>query len=320
MAMKRWTGVGLVAACALLLGASARADDTKVAIGISGWTGFGPLTYAAQAGLFKKHGLDVTMKKIPQASRSLAMASGDIQCAATTVETWVVWNANGVPSKQILQLDKSYGADGLVVRGPIKTVADLKGKTVAASTPGTSPYFMLAWVLNANKMTVKDVKVVNLEPGPAAQAFLAGQNDAAVTYEPYLSAVRDKPDAGHILATTLDYPMVLDTLGCTPKFLDANPAAAKALVDGYFDALDAIKADPEKANEVMGADVKQTGAEFADSAKYLRWVSRDDNKSFFAHDFVPFTTTASDLLSDIGTISSKPDPKDLYDPRPLGLQ
>ena len=320
MAMKRWTGVGLVAACALLLGASARADDTKVAIGISGWTGFGPLTYAAQAGLFKKHGLDVTMKKIPQASRSLAMASGDIQCAATTVETWVVWNANGVPSKQILQLDKSYGADGLVVRGPIKTVADLKGKTVAASTPGTSPYFMLAWVLNANKMRIKDVKVVNLEPGPAAQAFLAGQNDAAVTYEPYLSAVRDKPDAGHILATTLDYPMVLDTLGCTPKFLDANPAAAKALVDGYFDALDAIKADPEKANEVMGADVKQTGAEFADSAKYLRWVSRDDNKSFFAHDFVPFTTTASDLLSDIGTISSKPDPKDLYDPRPLGLQ
>ena len=117
-----------------------------------------------------------------------------------------------------------------------------------------------------------------------------------MTYEPYLSAVRDKPDQGHILATTLDYPMVLDTLGCTPKFLDGNPAAAKALVDGYFDALDAIKADPKKADEIMGADVKQTGEEFADSAKYLRWVSREDNKSFFAKDFVPFTTTASNLL------------------------
>ena len=320
MTMKLRTRFGLAVACLVLAGASARADDAKVVIGISGWTGFGPLTYAAQTGLFKKHGLDVTMKKIPQASRSLAMASGDIQCAATTVETWVVWNANGVPSKQIVQLDKSYGADGIVARGVVKSVADLKGKTVAASTPGTSPYFMLAWVLNANKMTMKDVKVVNLEPGPAAQAFLAGQNDAAVTYEPYLSAVRDKPDQGHILATTLDYPMVLDTLGCTPKFLDGNPAAAKALVDGYFDALDAIKADPKKADEIMGADVKQTGEEFADSAKYLRWVSREDNKAFFAKDFVPFTTTASDLLSDIGTISSKPDPKDLYDPRPLGLQ
>lgn len=318
--MTRWMGVGLALAGLVIAAASARAEDTKVVVGISGWTGFGPLTLAAQTGLFKKHGLDVTLKKIPQASRSLAMASGDIQCAATTVETWVVWNANGVPSKQIVQLDKSYGADGIVARGGVKSVADLKGKTVAASAPGTSPYFMLAWVLNANKMKMRDVRVVNLEPGPAAQAFLAGQNDAAVTYEPYLSAVRDKPDAGHILATTLDYPMVLDTLGCTPKFLDGNPAAAKALVEGYFDALDAIKADPKKADEIMGADVKQTGEEFADSAKYLRWVGREDNKTFFGNEFETFTATATDLLIDIGTITTKPDPKDLYDPRPLGLK
>lgn len=312
-------GAGVVLAGLLAGAAPSRAEDTKVAIGISGWTGFGPLTLAREAGLFKKHGLDVTLPKIPQASRSLAMASGDIQCAATTVETWAVWNANGVPSKQIVQLDKSYGADGIVARGAIKTVADLKGKRVAASTPGTSPYFMLAWVLNANKMQMSDVKVVNLEPGPGAQAFLAGQNDAAVSYEPYLSAVRDKPEAGHILATTLDYPMVVDTMGCTPKFLDANPAAAKALVDAYFEALDDMKSNEKKADEIMGADVKQSADEFADSAKYLRWVSRDDNKTFFANEFKTFTATAEQLLIEIGTISTKPDVGTMVDPRPLGL-
>jgi hypothetical protein len=31
--------------------------------------------------------------------------------------------------------------------------------------------------------------------------------------------VRAKPEAGKIIATTLDYPMVMDTFGCTPKFL-----------------------------------------------------------------------------------------------------
>ncbi len=318
--MRITLAAGMVMAGWLAGIASARAEETRIAIGMSGWTGFGPLTLARETGLFKKHGLDVTLPKIPQASRSLAMASGDIQCAATTVETWAVWNANGVPSKQIVQLDKSYGADGIVARDGIKTVADLKGKSVAASTPGTSPYFMLAWVLNANKMKMADVKVVNLEPGPGAQAFLAGQNDAAVSYEPYLSAVRDKPEAGHILATTLDYPMVLDTLGCTPKFLDANPAAAKALVDAYFDALDAMKGDQKKAFEIMGADVKQSADEFADSAKYLRWVSRDDNKAFFANEFKTFTGTAESLLMEIGTISTKPDPSTMADLRPLGLQ
>src|SRR5213080_2201560 len=155
----------------------AAAQGTKVAIGISGWTGFAPLTLAKEAGIFAKNGLDVTIKKIPQASRHLAIASGDVQCAATTVETWIVWNANGVATTQIFQLDKSYGADGMVVKPNIAKIADLKGKTVAASAPGTAPYFTLAWMLKKNGLSIKDVKVVNLEPQAAANAFLAGTTD-----------------------------------------------------------------------------------------------------------------------------------------------
>src|SRR4051812_4701790 len=187
----------LAFALASLATATAQAQETPVAIGISGWTGFAPLTLAKEAGIFKKHGLDVTIKKIPQKDRHLVLASGDIQCAATTVETWIVWNANGVATTQIFQLDKSYGADGMVVKPSITKVADLKGKTVAASAPGTSPYFMLAWILKKNGLSVKDVKVVNLEPQAAANAFVAGPSelDAGMTYEPYLSAVRAKPEA-----------------------------------------------------------------------------------------------------------------------------
>ena len=154
-------------AAGLVLGALAvsASSQTKVAIGYSGWTGFAPLTLAKEAGIFKKHGLDVDMKKIPQKDRHLAIASGDVQCAATTVETWVVWNANGVATKQIFQMDKSYGADGMAVRNSVAKIADLKGKTVAASAPGTAPYFTLAWFLKKNGLSVKDVTVVNLEPG-----------------------------------------------------------------------------------------------------------------------------------------------------------
>ncbi len=308
------TTVVLAAALVLAAGISAPATAaTSVTIGISGWTGFAPLTLAKEAGLFEKHGLDVTLKKIPQASRPLAIASGDVQCAATTVETWIVWNANGVATKQIFQLDKSYGADGIVARNDIKSIADLKGKSVASSAPGTSPYFLLAWVLNKNGMSTKDVNVVNLEPDAAAQAFLAGQNDAAVTYEPFLSAVRDKPDQGHIIATTLDYPMVMDTVGCTPDFLKANPDAAKGLADSYFEALDLIRKEPEKSYKIMGADVKQSAKEFEDSAKYLKWADKAENKQFFTRDFQDFSNTAASLLLEMGLIKEKPDVSTLVD-------
>ena len=292
---------------------SAAHAETAVSLGFSGWTGFAPLTLAKEAGIFKKNGLDVTLTKIPQASRHLALASGDIQCAATTVETWIVWNAAGVKTKQIFQMDKSYGADGIAVRADVNSFADLKGKTVAASAPGTSPYFLLAFMLAKNGMTTKDVKVVNMEPGPAAQAFVAGQNDAAMTYEPYLSTVRAAPDKGKILATTLDYPAVMDTVGCTPDFLEKNPEAAKALADSYFEALQMIASDKAKSYEIMGKDVKQSGEDFGTSADYLRWQDKAANQKFFEGEFKEFSTEAADLLLKAGVIKSKPNLDDIVD-------
>lgn len=299
------------------LGTAASAQETKVAIGMSGWTGFAPLTLAKEAGIYKKHGLDVSIKKIPQKDRHLAIASGDIQCAATTVETWVVWNANGVATTQIFQLDKSFGADGMVVKAGINSIKDLKGKTVAASAPGTAPYFTLAWMLRENGMSVKDVKVVNLEPQAAANAMIAGTAgiDAAMTYEPFLSAVRAKPEAGRIIATTLDYPMIMDTFGCTPKFLAENPRAAKALTDAYFDAVAMIRAEPKKSFEIMGADVRQTAEQFEGSQKFLRWQDREANAKFFAGEHAEFSKKAAEILMEAGIIRSLPDMSKLADTR-----
>jgi NitT/TauT family transport system substrate-binding protein len=304
-------------AVAALLAMPAWAQETKLAVGISGWTGFAPLTLAREAGLFKKHGLDVSIKKIPQKDRHLAIASGDIQCAATTVETWIVWNANGVATTQIFQLDKSFGADGMVVKPGINSIKDLKGKTVAASAPGTAPYFTLAWMLNKNGMSLKDVNIVNLEPQAAANAMIAGTAnlDAAMTYEPFLSAVRAKPEAGKIIATTLDYPMVMDTFGCTPKFLADNPNAAQGLANAYFDALEMIKADPKKSFEIMGADVKQSAEQFEGSQKFLRWQDKAANQKFFAGEHAAFSKEAAELLLAVGIIKQLPDMSKLADPR-----
>ncbi|MBK6864908.1 MAG: ABC transporter substrate-binding protein [Ideonella sp.] len=308
----------LFAALLIALAASAaQAQTTPVAIAMSGWTGFAPLTLAKDAGIFKKNGLDVTIKKIPQKDRHLAIASGDVQCAATTVETWVAWNAAGVATTQIFQLDKSFGADGMVVKSGIAKISDLKGKTVAASAPGTAPYFTLAWMLKKNGLSVKDVKVVNLEPQAAANAMIAGNQDidAAMTYEPYLGAVRAKPEAGKIIATTLDYPMIMDTFGCTPKFIAENPKAAQALTDSYFQALEMIRTEPKKAFEIMGADVKQSAEAFEASQKYLRWQDKAANQKFFAGEHAVFSKEAADLLLEAGIIKQLPDMSKLADPR-----
>src|SRR5215212_6102727 len=136
-----------------------------------------------------------------------------------------------------------------------------------------------------------------------------------MTYEPYLSSVRAAPQAGKIIATTLDYPMIMDTFGCTPEFLDKNPKAAKALADSYFEAVEMIKNEPGKSYEIMGADVKQTGEQFANSAKFLRWQDREANRKFFSQEIEPFSNEAADLLLEVGIIKQKPDVKSISDTR-----
>jgi NitT/TauT family transport system substrate-binding protein len=303
----RWIS-GALGAIALLAGGAAAAQDMpKIALGMSGWTGFAPLTLAAEAGLFKKHGVDVEIKFIPQKERHLTVAAGSTQAVATTVDTFVAWTSAGVPLTQVLLLDKSKGGDGLAVRNQYNKITDLKGKTIAVDGAGTTPHFTLMVFLRRNGMSHKDVQYATLPPNPAAQAFVAGQYDGALTYEPYLSSIRNAPNAGKILLTTLDYPCVVDMLAFQPDYIKKNPKIVQAVVNGFFDALDMIKKEPEKSYEIMGAKVKQSGADFAKSASYIAWQDKAANQAYFKGELQAFMKEASEILLDVGVIKKIPD-------------
>lgn len=107
----------------------------------------------------------------------------------------------------------------------------------------------------------------------------------------------------------------MDTFGCTPKFLNDNPKAAKALADSYFEAVEMIAKDPKKSFEIMGADVKQSGDQFEASQKYLRWQDRAANQKFFAGEHAAFSKEAADLLLEAGVIKAIPDLTKLADTR-----
>ncbi len=306
----------LAVTTALVLTAAAPAmaqDMPKVVLGMSGWTGFAPLSLAAEAGLFKKHGVDVEIKFIPQKERHLTVAAGATQAVATTVDTFISYSAAGIPLAQVLLLDKSKGGDGLAVRNSISKITDLKGKTIAVDGAGTTPYFTLIAFMKRNGMSPKDVKFATLGPNPAAQAFIAGQYDAALTYEPYLSSVREAPNAGKILLTTLDYPVVVDMVAFQPDYIKKNPKVVQGVVNGFFDALEMIKKEPAKSNEIMGGKVKQTGEQFAKSASYISWQDKAANQAYFKGDLQAFMKEAADIQLEAGVIRAIPDLKPMVD-------
>jgi len=301
-------------AAALAMPGIVRAQDMpKIKIGMSGWTGFAPLTLAEKAGLFKAQGVDVETVFISQKDRLAALAAGSLDGVATTVDTQILW-ATTVPLTQILILDKSKGGDGIAVRKDIENFEGLKGKSIACDAAGTTPYFMLAAMLEENGMSIKDMDLSVLSPKDAANAFVAGQFDAAVSYEPYLSTIRDDPGAGKILATTVDYPVVVDTLAFPTETISEKTDTYKKIVAGFFAALDMIATKPDEANTIMGERVKMDAEKFAASAKYIAWQDKAQNQAFFADGMQAFMEMAVAIQYDNGVIREKPDLAKLTDP------
>jgi NitT/TauT family transport system substrate-binding protein len=285
----------------------------KITIGMSGWTGFAPLTLAEQAGLFTANGIEVETKFIPQRERNLALASGALNCVVTTVDTMILW-ASTIPLVQVLVLDRSRGGDGVAVRPAIGGWADLKGKTVAVDGPGTSPYFLLAYMLRENGMSVRDVQTATLAPQPAAQAFAAGQFDGCATYEPYLSQVRELgADKGRILATTLQHPCIVDTLAFQPAFIERNPEAVKRVVKSWFDAIAMIAREPERSHEIMGARTRQSGEQFKASAQYIEWLDQAANRDYVAAGLPEFQRKAHLVQRETGVVRQDVDLSKLLD-------
>ncbi|MGG5809714.1 ABC transporter substrate-binding protein [Falsiroseomonas sp. CW058] len=302
---------------ALALPAVTRAQGSfpKITIGMSGWTGFAPLTLAENAGLFRANGLDVETRFVPQRERNLALASGALNCVVTTVDTMIQWAAS-IPLTQVLVLDRSRGGDGIAVRPAIRGWSDLRGKTVAVDGAGTTPYFVLAYMLRENGMSIRDVQTATLAPQPAAQAFVAGQFDAASTYEPYLSQVRQMgADRGRILATTNDHACVVDTLAFQPAFIERNAEAVRRVVKSWFDAVEMIAREPMRSWEIMGNRTRQTAEQFRDSAQYIEWLDLAKNRDYVAAGLPEFTRKAHTVQRESGVLRQDVDVSRLFDDR-----
>src|SRR6267378_4422237 len=267
--------VFLVAAS--LAAALPAAQAQKVVLGMSGWTGFSPLSLADRADIFKKNGVDVELRMIPPVPRSAALASGALNAAATTVDQHIVWMSAGIPSVQVALIDKSNGGDGLAVRSGINSIKDLKGKTVNVDGPGTVQHFMLSYILQKNGLTI--------------------------------------PDAGRILVTSRDYPVVIDTLVFRTDFIKQHPQVVKKVVDSFFEAQEMIRREPAKSFELMGSVVKQPGEQFAKSAAFITWSDRDSSKAYYAKEHAPFVEFAVQVLRFNRVIDKEPKAKDMIDLR-----
>jgi len=250
-----------------------------LSVGMTTWVGYGLLHLAAEKGFFAQNGVKVALTTVQdKPSTAAAIATGRLDGWATTVDTFIFYNAKKIGVKQVLAVDFSKGGEGIVATADIKTVADLKGRKLGAE-PGSSTYFFMLNLLADHAMSLKDIQLQSMRSGDAGAAFAAGRLDAAATWDPWLSKAKER--GGHILASSADIPgLIVDSVAFRADVIEKRPQDIQNFIKGYFAAYDFWRASPDEANAIMAKALGIKSDEFQASLAGLEFVSREDNRRY----------------------------------------
>ncbi|QEA12071.1 ABC transporter substrate-binding protein [Comamonas flocculans] len=250
MQRRELIAAGLAAALPSL-GLAQALEKTKITISVGGKNLFYylPLTIAEQLGYFKDEGLDVTIVDFAGGSKALqAVVGGSADVVSGAFEHTISMQLKGQPMRAfVLQ-----GAAPQIVLGvnpktmpDYKEIADLKGKKIGVTAPGSSTNIVANFVLAKGGLKPTDVSFVGVGAGSGAVAAMrAGQIDAISNLDPVATLLARSGDLKIISDTRrLDEaekvfggPMPAACLYAPQPFLDKNPHTAQALANAIVRA------------------------------------------------------------------------------------
>lgn len=245
---RRLAGAAIVALMTAASGAAHSAETIRMLAPT--WLGFAPVHVANDLGCFKEEGLEVDYKFEDDRSNVLAAyAHGDIDVDMRTVgEHQGRPRDASTPGVIIGTIDESVGGDGVITDDAIKSVADLKGKTIAAE-PNIPARLLLQMELKKAGLTLGDLQIKDIATADTAAIFADSSIAAIATYEPFMSqAVKASSRPGaRVFVSSKDYRgIIIDVITARQEDLAANPKKYASFLKCIYKAVDYSKAEPDK--------------------------------------------------------------------------
>jgi outer membrane protein OmpA-like peptidoglycan-associated protein/ABC-type amino acid transport substrate-binding protein len=292
-------GKGGAGVTGLALPASGKLNRMLV-VGINTWAGHAPgivenrgMEPSPKSLYRTKYGLDVKFVLLEDpAAKLAAFRKGDVDIMWNTVDNWAreasILAEQNQKAKSVLMQDWSRGGDGIVSLSSITSIEQLKGKKIAC-TQFTPSHFLLLYLLAQSGLSPEEKAAVEksiifTQDAPAAAAmFSAKQVDAAVTWEPDLSAaVTARGDEAHVLvSTTAATNIIADTLVARQDLIDKAPDTVRDFVHGWFDGIEMIKTDPAQAYALVAKALKLDDDTVSGMLSGLKLTAYADNAQFY---------------------------------------
>ncbi len=279
-------------------------NEKIVQFPINVWVGWLPIVAAnhgfepnEESVFFKEHGFKVNLRLIddPVVARD-AFASGESHVLWGTLDMMTLFAPELMKDSRTAprifqQIDWSNGGDGIVVRGNIRSVRDLRGKTLVYAQNSPSQYFINNLLLNAGIQPGEVTHKYTASAFEAAAAFVSDASiDGCVSWAPDIYNIPDRVPNTRILTTTVEAnKLIADVWAARADFAKDHPEIIEGLVSGIFKAMDQLNEDTFKAQafqwmaEGFGFAVDEVQAMEADAHS----TNFAENKSFFLNQNEP---------------------------------
>lgn len=240
-----------------------------------GWPGYEPFYLAEELGFYD--GAAVKLADYTSATALLqAFRNGALDAATLTLDEVLLLAEQGHDPRIALVLDASHGADAILGRPGLKTLADLRGRRVGAEASALGAY-MLSRGLAHGGLAPADITLVPVEADEFEEVYAAGRVGALVCYEPYKSRLLAQGAA--LLFDSSRIPgEIFDVLVVRASAMERHGRSLSAVVRGWFRALDYIAAQPDDAYERIGKRLKLSPAEARRAFAGLTLTDLSENK------------------------------------------
>lgn len=263
------------------------AADKKVVVGYQ--TDALPSSVAIANGEFAKAtGYDIDFRRFNSGAEIFAaIASGDVQVGYVGSSPFAAATSRGLDVKAFYLSSISGVDEALVVRNGsgIDSLADLKGKKLAAAPVSTDHYQLLALVKSLG-LSEKDVQVFAIPQPEIVASYTRGDIDGGFVWDPALTELKKN---GKVLITSKDVATrgapTFSAWVATSSFAAENPAFLRSyagVINTYYASFAADKAawGPDSENTKLLAKILGgTPEQHAAALKNLNLLTPDEQAS-----------------------------------------
>lgn len=277
-------------------------------IGTNIWPGYELLYVARDTGLLD--GASIKLVELLSATDVLqALSANTLEAAALTLDEVLTARASGIDLQVVAVLDVSAGADALLARPGIGSLAELRGCSIALEQTAVGAV-LLATALRRAGLQPTDVKMVYRTVNHHVEAYRSGAVDAVVSFEPARSQLLAA--GAHSLFDSGDMPgLIVDVLAVRPEAMKQSPKAVRALVAGHFAALARFRREPQPLLAPIAARLGLAEADALAAFDDLQFPDVEGNRQLLEGHPAALVQTAAELAAVMLQVGLLPRPAPL---------